>query len=215
MIAAGQHRLAGRRAQRGRVEPVVLQAVRREACRIGRGARASEGAGRAEAHIVDQHDQHVRRAVRSLRARDHRPVDDGLVDRAAHHAAEGAVGDRQHGAVLHELAHRLREPVLQRPHALLVALHDRFREGARERLLDRQLLIVVEDRDDPGCSGRQVLADPVVQLRLDPVVDELAHDAARSRTDRGGGEQRRRGQADGDADAASASKSFVAASMSG
>ena len=40
---------------------------------------------------------------------------------------------------------------------------------ARERLLDTEPLLVVEDRDDPGRPRRQVLADLVVKLLLDLV----------------------------------------------
>ena len=54
------------------------------------------------------------------------------------------------------------------PSALLVALDDRPHQRARERLLDTEPLLVVEDRDDPGRPRRQVLADLVVNLVVRP-----------------------------------------------
>ena len=59
---------AGRRAQRGGVEPVVPQPARGQPLRRGRAARAAERARRAEAHVVEQDDQHVRRARRAAAA---------------------------------------------------------------------------------------------------------------------------------------------------
>ena len=113
----------------------------------------------------------------------------------ADRAAEVLVGDRQHGAVGHELAHRVGETVLERLHALLVRLHDRLRERTWERLLHGEPLRVVERGDDPGRPRRQVLADLVVHLGLEPLVDELPDQAARDRACGRDREQRRRGQA--------------------
>ena len=45
----------------------------------------------------------------------------------------------------------------------------------------REPLLVVEDGDDRGGAGRQVLADPVVQLGLELVVGELARSRRRRR----------------------------------
>ena len=114
-------------------------------------------------------------------------------------AAEVPVGDREHRAVGDELAHRLRETVLERLQALLVRLHDRLRERARKRLLDGEPLLIVEDRDDPRRPRWQVLPDLVVHLRLDALVDELADETAGRGACGRGREQRRRGEADEDA----------------
>src|SRR5262245_64027889 len=59
MIPPGQERLPRRRAQRGRVETEVFQAVRGDAFRVGRPAGAAERARRAEARIVDEHDEDI------------------------------------------------------------------------------------------------------------------------------------------------------------
>ena len=64
MVAAGEQRLPRRRAQRGGVEARVLQPARGELLEVGRLARPAEGAGRAEADVVDEDDQHVGRALR-------------------------------------------------------------------------------------------------------------------------------------------------------
>ncbi len=61
MVAAGEQRLAGRRAQRRGVEPGVLQSARGELLEVGRVARAAEGAGGAVADVVDE-DDHARSA---------------------------------------------------------------------------------------------------------------------------------------------------------
>ena len=63
---------ARRRAERRRVEAVVLEPVRREALGGRRRARAAEGARGAEADVVEQDDQHVRRAGRRPQRLDRR-----------------------------------------------------------------------------------------------------------------------------------------------
>ena len=47
------------RAERRRVKPVVLQPSAASFSKRRRVARPAEGAGRAEAHVVEQDDQHV------------------------------------------------------------------------------------------------------------------------------------------------------------
>ena len=210
LIAAGQHGRARRRAQRGHVEAVVAQAHLRDPRQVRGRDRPTERVGLAEAGVVDDDEEDVRRVLGRLGPGDDRPVGDRLVERAAHHAAEGPVGDRQHRPVGDELAHRLGETVFERLHPPLVALDDGFRERAGERLLDGEPLLVVEDRNDPCRARREVLADLVVKLRLDPVVDELAHYTARRRTDRRRGEQRGRRQADGQPDAAAPAQALAA-----
>ena len=210
VVAAGEQRSAGRRAHRRHVEPVVGQAHLLHAREVRRADPAAEGVRGAEAGVVDQDEEDVRRAVGRLRAGDHRPVAHGLVDRAAGRPAEVPVGNREHRAVRGELAHRLREGILERAHPLLVAVHDRPEQRARERLLDAEPLPVVEDGDDAGRARRQVLADLVVHLRLDPVVDELAGDAARRGAHRRRRQQRRREEAHGNADPAAPAHALAA-----
>ena len=60
VVAAGQQRLAGRRAQRRGVEAVVPQTAGGEALGGRRVARPAERARRAEADVVEQDHQHVR-----------------------------------------------------------------------------------------------------------------------------------------------------------
>ncbi len=62
VVAAGQERLPGGRAQRGGVEPVVLEAGGRQFLKVRRPARAAKRAARAKAHVVNQNDQDVGRA---------------------------------------------------------------------------------------------------------------------------------------------------------
>ena len=62
VIAAGQQGLARRRADGRGMEAVVLETARGQLVGRRRGAGAAEGAGRAEAAVVDEHDEHVRRA---------------------------------------------------------------------------------------------------------------------------------------------------------
>ena len=164
----------------------------------------------AEARVVDQHEQHVRRALRRRRRHVDRPIGDGRVERSPDRAAEVRIRDRQHRPVRAELPHRLGERLLQSADALLVALDDRPEQRARERLLDAEPLLVVEDRDDPGRPRRQVLADLVVDLLLDPVVDELADHPARDRPDGDRREQRRREQADREPDSAAPARPLAA-----
>ena len=63
VVAAGEQRLAGRRAQRRGVEAVELEAALGEALGGRRVDRAAEGARRGEADVVEEHDQHVGRAL--------------------------------------------------------------------------------------------------------------------------------------------------------
>ena len=113
VVAAREQRGAGRRADRGDVEAVVGEAHLLDAGEVRRADAAAERVGAAEAGVVDEDDQHVGRVFGRLRAGDERPVGDRLVDRVTGRAAEGPVGDRQHGAVGIELARRLGERVLE------------------------------------------------------------------------------------------------------
>ena len=62
MVAAGQHRLTGRRAERRRVEPGEPEPARAKLFEVRGMARSAEGAGRAVADVVDEHDEDIRRA---------------------------------------------------------------------------------------------------------------------------------------------------------
>ena len=215
LVSPGKRRRPRRRAERDDVEAVVVEAHLPDARQVGRRDGPAERVRLPEAGIVDEDEEDVRRALRRFRPRDDRPVRDRLVDRMADRPTEVPVGERQHRAVGHELAHRLRETVLERLHALLVRLDDRLRERAREPLLDGQPLRLVEHGDDPGRTRRQVLADLVVHLGLDPLVDEPPDEAARDGTRGGGGEQRRCGQANQNAHGAAPFDSLATAMVGG
>ena len=64
MIAPGQQSRPGRRAKRGGVEFIVAQPIIRQCLHCGHVDGSAKGAGLAEAHVIDQHDQHIRRLVR-------------------------------------------------------------------------------------------------------------------------------------------------------
>ena len=72
VIASGQQRLPRRRAQRRRVEAVELEAVLGEALGGRRVDRAAERARRGKADVVEEHDEHVGRALRRPQRLDHR-----------------------------------------------------------------------------------------------------------------------------------------------
>ena len=202
MVAAGQQSGPGGRAERRDVEAVVREPLFADPGHVRGRDRAAERRRVPEAGVVDQNEQDVRCAIRRRRRHVDRPVRDGRVERAPDRAAEVRIGDRQHRAVRTELPHRLGERLLQGARALLVALDNRADQRPRERLLDTEPLLVIEDRDDPRRSRRQVLADLVVDLPLDSVVDELADHPARDSPDRDRRQQRRREQANREPDPA-------------
>ena len=96
VVAAGQQRLAGRRAQRRGVEAVEAQAAGGES--LGRRAadRAAERARGGEADVVDEHDQHVRRAARWPQRLDRRERRRRVLRVVGHQPGVRLVGDRQH-----------------------------------------------------------------------------------------------------------------------
>jgi hypothetical protein len=85
----------GRRAQRGGVEPVVLQAAGGEPARDRGVARAAEGAGRSEADVVEQEDEHVRRPGRRADGLDGSEVRLGVLRVEGQLALDLGVGDGQ------------------------------------------------------------------------------------------------------------------------
>ena len=94
VVAACQERLARRRAERGRVEAVVLETRRGEAFG-GRGrARAAEGGRGGEADVVDQDDQHVRCAGRRPERLDRRERGRGILRVVRDEPRVRAIGDR-------------------------------------------------------------------------------------------------------------------------
>ena len=210
VVAARQQGGPGGRAERGDVEAVVAEALLGDPRHGRRGNGPAERGRVAEARVVDQDEQHVRRALRGRRRHVDRPVGDRGVERAPDRAAEVRVRDRKPRSVGAELPHRLGERLLQRADALLVALDDRPDQRARERPLDTEPLSVVEDGDDPGRPRRQVLADLVVDLALDPVVGELADDPAGDRADGDRREQRGREEANRKPDPAAPARPLAA-----
>ena len=74
VVAPGQQRLARRRAERGGMEAGVLQPARCELLRGRRLAGAAEGAGRAEAGVVDEDDQHIGRTLGRAQLLDRREL---------------------------------------------------------------------------------------------------------------------------------------------
>ena len=210
VIASAEEGCARGRADRRHVKAGVTSALLRDSVHGRSRHGTTEGRGIAEAGIVEQHEQHVRRALGRRRSHVDRPVRDRLVERAPDRPAEVRIGDRQHGPVGAELPHRLGERLLQRTRALLVALDDREELGTLERLLDREPLLVVEHGDDARRPRRQVLADLVVDLVLDSVVDELADHAACDRADSNGREHRRREKTDREPDATAPARSLAA-----
>ena len=66
VVASGLERRAGRRTQRGGVEVVVAQALLCQRIQGRHRDRATERRRYAEAHVVDQHDDDIGRALRRL-----------------------------------------------------------------------------------------------------------------------------------------------------
>ena len=74
VVAAGQQRRPGRRAQRGHMESVVPDTLVSDACHGGRGDRPAERARLTEPRIIDQHQQHIGCALRRSDMPDKVPV---------------------------------------------------------------------------------------------------------------------------------------------
>ena len=95
MVAAGQQRLPGRGAQRGGVEPVVLQAARGQPL-SGRGVdRPAERRGGAEPDVVQQHHQHVGRPGGRPQWLDRREPGRRVLGVVGDRPGRGPVRDRQ------------------------------------------------------------------------------------------------------------------------
>ena len=105
VIATGEQGLPRRRAERRRVEAVVPEPVRREPLEIRRLARPAEGARRPEAGVVEQHDQHVRRAFRRPQRLDRREARVRALGVVGRDADKVRVGNRQDAALWLGLRH--------------------------------------------------------------------------------------------------------------
>ena len=98
-VATGQQGGAGRRAQRRHVEAVVSQPALGHPRVVRRLDRPAERARVAEPGVIDQHDQHVRRAGRRVDVVDLGPVRLGTVQSAGQGPAELRAPDRELRAI--------------------------------------------------------------------------------------------------------------------
>ena len=105
MVAPGQEGRPRGRAQCGHVEVVVAEPTVREAGERGRVDGAAEGAGVAEAGVVDEHQQNVRRALRRFHRGNDVPVGHRPFERPMDRPGERRVGNWQDGTV-DVIAHR-------------------------------------------------------------------------------------------------------------
>ena len=64
MIASAEERRPGRGTQGCCVKPIVPDAILSQAFQGWHVERAAESAGLAESHVVDEHNQHIGRALR-------------------------------------------------------------------------------------------------------------------------------------------------------
>ena len=99
VVAAGQHRRPGGRADRGDVEAVVAQARVGDPRQVRGLDRTAEGLRVAEARVVDQHEQDVGRPQGRAHRSQHGPVGLRALQGAIDLPLELRVGHRQHGAV--------------------------------------------------------------------------------------------------------------------
>ena len=95
MVAAAQQRGARRRAQRRRVEAIELQAPGRETLRVRRRARTAERARGAEADVVDEDHEHVRRPGRRTQLLDRRERRVRILGVIGHQPGPRHVRDRE------------------------------------------------------------------------------------------------------------------------
>ena len=99
VVAAGQRRRPGGRADRGDVEAVVAQARVGDPRQVRGLDRAAEGLRVAETRVVDQHEQDVGRPQGRAHRSQHGPVGLRAFQGAIDLPLELRVGHRQHGAV--------------------------------------------------------------------------------------------------------------------
>ena len=95
VVPAGQQGLTGGRTERGRVEPGVPQAARGQAVGGGRVDEATEGGGRAETDIVEEHDEHVGCPLGGVQRLDGREAGVGVLGVVGRETDVLPGGDRQ------------------------------------------------------------------------------------------------------------------------
>ncbi len=200
LVASGEERGASGRADGGDVEAVVGDAHLADAGEVRRGDGAAERVGRAVAGVVDQDEQHVRRAGGRGRAGDHRPVGDRVLHRAAGDTAKvlSGIGRRERSGVNLPAASasadfRSREAV---------HLGDRMRRGARQGPLGDESIVGVDEGDDHGGAGGKLLAEVLLEAGVDLLLGELPDDPTDGSADDDRAEHHRVEQADEHADTA-------------
>ena len=105
VVAAGEQRRPGRRAQRRHMEPVVPDTLLSDPGHGGRGDRAAERTRLTKTRIIDQHQQHIRRPLRRRHMPDQAPVRPRTLQRPVRHTSELRVRDRQPGPVDPVISH--------------------------------------------------------------------------------------------------------------
>ncbi len=99
VVASGQQRLAGWRAQRGGVKAIVLQSAGGQSLGGGRLAGTAEGARRTEARVVEQDDQNVGCALWRTQSLDGRVFGVRILGVIGDQAGSRPVWHRKHIAV--------------------------------------------------------------------------------------------------------------------
>jgi hypothetical protein len=96
MVAAGEQSRAGGGAEGGGVKTVVLEALGRQPLGGGGVHGAAEGGGGAETDVIQQHNQHVRRAGGRPQGLNRRVMGVGILGIKGGQALGLPVGDGKH-----------------------------------------------------------------------------------------------------------------------
>src|SRR6188508_734913 len=99
MVPAREERLAGRSAQRRRMEAVVLETLSCETLGRRRRARTAERARRGEADVVEQNDENVRRSIGRPQLLDRRKLGVRVLRVERNRTVKWPVRDGQDGTV--------------------------------------------------------------------------------------------------------------------